>query len=347
MINAAIAGVGFMGWIHYLAYQRSKQAKLAAFCSRDAAKRSGDWRGIKGNFGPPGEQIDVSGINAFDSLDAMLADPTIDLIDICLPPHMHVDAALRSLAAGKHVLCEKPLGLSTSDCEQILAAGRKHQRSVLVAQVLPYMGQYEYAYNAVSAGTFGKPLSGYFKRIISPPDWIPDFYDARRIGGPLIDLHVHDMHFIRMVFGMPRRVICTASMQKDVVKFCHCLLEFDDANTIVSTSSGVQDQTSRPFTHGFEMVFEQATMQFELAVLADGLDVMPLKIMTTDGRVLRPELAAADDIAAFANEIDDAVISIRQGIPQRRLDGQIARDAIHLCQCLQLSAQTKNWVNCQ
>ncbi len=347
MIKAGIAGVGFMGWIHYLAYQRSTQAKLAAFCTRDSRKRSGDWRGIKGNFGPPGEQIDVSALQVYDTLESMLDDPSIDLIDICLPPHLHVDAALKSLAAGKHVLCEKPLGLDTNQCDQILAASQKYNRSVLVAQVLPYMGQYEYVYKAVAEGTLGKALSGYFKRIISPPDWIPDFYDLKRIGGPLIDLHVHDMHFVRMVFGMPRRVMCTAAMKDGVVKFCHCLLEFDDSQTIVATSSGVQDQTSRPFTHGFEMVFEKGTVQFELAVLSDGLDIMPLKIMTTDGKILRPELPGADDISAFANEIDDAVTSIRQGKPQRRLDGQVARDAIHICHCLQLSAQSRGWVNCQ
>ena len=141
--------------------------------------------------------------------------------------------------------------------------------------------------------------------------------------------------------------MCTAQVKGGVVKFCHCLLEFDDSQIIVATSSGVHDQTSRPFTHGFEMVFEKCTMQFELAVLSDGLDVMPLKIMTTDGKLIRPEMAGADDISAFANEIDDAVASIRQGKSERRLDGMVARDAIHLCQCLQESARNGAWVNCK
>ena len=64
-MRAGIVGVGFMSWIHYLAYQRSEHADLVAFCSRDEKKRSGDWRDIKGNFGPPGEQIDVSSLNVF------------------------------------------------------------------------------------------------------------------------------------------------------------------------------------------------------------------------------------------------------------------------------------------
>ncbi|MCC6510466.1 MAG: Gfo/Idh/MocA family oxidoreductase [Pirellulaceae bacterium] len=346
MLRVGLVGIGFMGWIHYLAYQRSQKAKLVAFASREPGKRQGDWRGIKGNFGPPGEQIDVSDLRVFESLDAMLSDDQIDMIDICLPPHLHVPAACAALRAGKHVLCEKPLALSTEGCDQILDEAASAGRMVLVAQVLPYMGQYQAIYEALQGPEYGAPLGGYFKRIISPPDWIPDFYDMQRIGGPLIDLHVHDTHFIRMAYGMPQQVMCLAEMQGTTVKFCHSLMRFEDPRVIVSTSSGVANQSSRPFTHGLELQFEKATMQFELAVLSDGLDVMPLKIMTQDGRLIRPELPAADDIAAFANEIDDAAESIRLGASARRLDGRVARDAIHICQCLQVSAETGQWVNC-
>ena len=79
-MRSGVVGVGFMSWIHYLAYQRSDRAEMVAFCSRDPGKRAGDWRGIQGNFGPPGEQIDVSGIRAYQTLDEMLADDTIDLM---------------------------------------------------------------------------------------------------------------------------------------------------------------------------------------------------------------------------------------------------------------------------
>ena len=140
MLKAAIVGVGFMGWIHYLAYQRSKFASLYGFCSRNSDKRAGDWTGIKGNFGPPGEKIAVDSLAVYESLDEIVADPEVDLVDICLPPNLHVDAACKALNAGKHVLCEKPLGLTTEDCDKILTAAKAADRKVLCAQVLPYMG---------------------------------------------------------------------------------------------------------------------------------------------------------------------------------------------------------------
>lgn len=347
MLRAAIVGVGFMGWIHYLAYRRSSHAMLTAFCSRDPKKRRGDWRGIQGNFGPPGEQITLDNLTAYESLDQILRDPQIDLVDICLPPNLHVDAACKALEAGKHVLCEKPLGLTTAECDQIVAAAKKNDRQVMVAQVLPYMGEFQHVARAAENLTYGRPRRGYFKRVISPPDWIPNFYEPHEVGGPLIDLHVHDAHFIRLLFGMPRRVMCSAEMRQGIVKFCQTLMEFDEPGVIVGTTCGVSDQTARPFCHGFEIEFETAAMQFELSVLPGGSDTMPFKVLGQDGSVTTPEVSGGDEITAFAAEIDDTVASIRTGRVDPRLDVQHARDAIHICQCLQQSAASGQWVNCQ
>lgn len=346
MLRAAIAGVGFMGWIHYLAYQRSKLANLDAFCSRNAAKRAGDWTSIKGNFGPPGEKIPLAGLKVYETMDEILLDPDIDLVDICLPPNLHVDAVCRALAAGKHVLCEKPLGLNTADCDKILDAANKYGKQVLVAHVLPYMGEFKFAYEAAQSASYGAVRGGYFKRVISPPDWIPDFYNPKTVGGPLIDLHIHDAHFVRLIFGMPARVMCSAELKDGVVKFCHTLMEFADEQTIVASTSGVSNQTARPFAHGFEMQFENATIQYELSATTDGAETMPLMVLGNDGEVTKPELESGDEITAFAAEIDDAVRSIESGNVERRLDSAVARDAIHMCQCLQQSASSKAWVDC-
>src|SRR5713226_5515443 len=103
MVRIGIVGVGFMGMIHYLAAQRLKGARVSAICSRDAKKLAGDWRGIRGNFGPPGQRMDLSKIKKYDRLDALLDDPDIDLIDICNPTDLHASTAIAALRAGKHV----------------------------------------------------------------------------------------------------------------------------------------------------------------------------------------------------------------------------------------------------
>ena len=66
MTRIGLVGVGFMGWIHYLAYKGLRDAKLAAVCSRDKVKLAGDWRSIRGNFGPPGEMVDLSSVKKYE-----------------------------------------------------------------------------------------------------------------------------------------------------------------------------------------------------------------------------------------------------------------------------------------
>jgi hypothetical protein len=64
------------------------------------------------------------------------------------------------------------------------------------------------------------------------------------------------------------------------------------------------------------------------------------------GRASAPELPASDEVSAFVAEIDDCVASIQSGHVEPRLSGEIARDAIHICQCLQQSAESGNWIDC-
>src|SRR4249920_1373384 len=109
MINIGIVGIGFMGRIHFLAAKHLNTARVAAICSRDAAKLRGDWTGTRGNFGPEPGHVDLAGVAAFDSFDTMLADPGIDLVDICTVTDQHASLAIQALNAGKHVLVEKAI----------------------------------------------------------------------------------------------------------------------------------------------------------------------------------------------------------------------------------------------
>lgn len=313
-MRAAIVGVGFMGWIHYLAYQRSPHAELVAFCSRDESKRAGDWRSIQGNFGPPGQQIDISGLNVYTSLEEVVADDSVDLVDICLPPHLHPAAIETALAAGKKVLVEKPLALD-ADTARLLAGGADPGQ-LMVAHILPFMPEFRVLVDAASDGRWGAPVAGRFKRTIGPPSWIPDFYRPDRVGGPLVDLHVHDAHLIRLLFGMPKAVHTVSQLHEGVPKFYESVFEFGDRDVAVSAGGGVINSPARPFTHGYEVSFERATAQFEFAAYADGTTSgIPLTVLHDDGSVERREVGDGDPVGAFVDEIN-AAAGVRQRNPR-------------------------------
>jgi predicted dehydrogenase len=333
MLRVGLAGIGFMGWIHYLAYQKARGVKLAAVCTRDEKKLGGDWRGIQGNFGPPGERVDLSGVAKYADLDRLLADRSIDLVDLCLPPNLHAEAAIAALKAGKHVFVEKPMGLTAAECDRIMQAASKAKKQVLVGHVLPLLPEYAFARKAISSGKYGKLLGGHFKRVISDPLWLKDFFDPKKVGGPLVDLHVHDAHFIRLLFGMPTAVTSQGRMRGEVVEYCVSQFQFADPSLVVSSASGVVNQQGRPFTHGFEMHLERATLYFDLAVLAGGkLQVTPLTLLDSKGKVEYPQLPPGDPmLSAFDAEIKEIVQSITGGKPSTLLSGDLARDAIVLC----------------
>jgi len=333
MLRVGIAGIGFMGWIHWLAYQRVEGVQVTAIMSGNEKKRSGDWRGIKGNFGPPGAEVDLEGIAAHADFAALLADENVDVVDICTPPNTHPEMAQEAFAAGKHVFCEKPIALTEEDCEAMVEAAAAADRQLLIGHVLPYFPEFAAAREIIASGKYGAPIGGVFKRVISDPTWIGDFYNPKTVGGPLIDLNVHDAHFIRLLFGMPTAVISQGRMRDEVVEYCNTQFEFDDPSIVVSAMGGVINQQGRPFMHGFEIHLEKATLHFELAVLADtDVEICPLKILDDQGKVILPELPGGDDISGFVGEIEEVLRSIASNEASPILGGELARDAVILCE---------------
>jgi predicted dehydrogenase len=345
MIRVGIAGLGFMGMIHYLAYQKLKGVKVTAMCEQDRARLAGDWRTIKGNFGPAGKKMDLSGIAKYEVLDEMLADPKLDVIDICLPPAAHAPVAIAALKAGKHVFCEKPIALAPTDAARMVKTAQAAGKQLMIGQVLPFFPEYAFAYDAVRRGKFGRLLGGHFKRVISDPQWLKDFYDPRKIGGPMLDLHVHDAHYVRLLYGMPKAVFSSGRMRGEVAEYFTSQFMFDDPRMVVSVESGVIHQQGRAFCAGFEIHLERATLLYDFAVIDGKPELnMPLTVLAADGTVERPKMKSADPVDAFADELSEAHKAVKSGKRSALLDGELARDAIILCQKQTDSIQKKRIV---
>jgi predicted dehydrogenase len=321
-----------MGMIHYLSYQKVKGVKVTALCETQRERLAGDWRAIKGNFGPAGTMMDLSGIDKYERLDDMLASGKLDVIDICLPPAAHAPVAIAALKAGKHVFSEKPIALTSADATRMVRAAKTAGKQLLIGQVLPFFPEYAFAYQAVQSGRYGRLLGGHFKRIISDPQWLKDFYDPDKVGGPMLDLHVHDAHYIRLLFGMPKSVFTGGRMRGKVAEYFVSQFAFKDPTLVVSAQSGVIHQQGRGFCAGFEIHLEKATLLYDFAVVGDTPEVnMPLTLLRADGKVERPRMKSADPTDAFADELTEAVRAIKSGRPSALLDGQLARDAVILC----------------
>lgn len=325
MTRIGIVGIGFMGWIHYLAARGLKGAKLAAVCSRDQKKLAGDWRSIRGNFGPPGEMVDLSAVKKYESLDALLADPEIDLVDVCNPTNLHPETAIAALKAGKHVLVEKAIALTAEQADAMVAAARAAGKLLMVAHVLPFFPEFAFVVEAAKSGRYGKLLGGHFKRVISRPDWSAEIGDASKTGGPAVDLHIHDTHFIGLLAGVPKAVFSTGVVENDAVQYLTTQYLYGPGGPSVTCSSGAVAMSGRPFVHGFEIYFEKATLVHESGAT-------PLTVLTADGQSSQPQFpGGGDPIASFTAELQAAVDGATAGKAPDLLSGQLARDALVMC----------------
>ena len=334
MVRIGIAGIGFMGMTHFRGAKKVRGGKITAICTRDPKKLKGDWRGIHGNFGDPGGIEDLDGIRTCGRIEDLLRDPEVDLVDICLPTGMHCDVAIQALRAGKHVLLEKPIALDTRDAERMLREADRAQRLLMVAHVVAFHPQYVYLRDLVRDGTYGKLVGGHLKRIISKPDWSADFDYMERTGGPGVDLHIHDTHFILLLCGVPDRVSTVGKLidGRYADYLCTTYRYNDRPDLSITCASGAICQPGRRFCHGFEVYLEKATVLYEFSTQA-GKPVVttPLTVLTPDGKLRRPRLGSGDPVVAFTREIQAAVDAVSTGRESPELSARRAADALRLC----------------
>jgi len=340
MVRIGLVGLGFMGYIHFLASKALAGARVAAVCSRDPKKLTGDWRSIRGNFGPPGSMVDLDGVAKYADYAELLADPSIDLVDLCNPTNQHPGYAIRAMEAGKHVLVEKAIALTLAEADEMLAVSKRTGTMLMVAHVLPFFPEFAFAAEAVAKGTYGSLLGGHLKRVIAEPDWSAAIGDADATGGPAVDLHIHDTHFLGLIAGVPQRVSSLGRLKGSAVTYLTTSYDYGPGGPVLTCSSGAIAMPSRPFVHGFELYFERATLAFD----SGGL---PLTVFPQSGEPEKPDLGDGEPIAAFSREIGAATAAVATGTMPPLLSAVLARDALHLCQLECESVKTGRPMACR
>ncbi|MDA0835970.1 MAG: Gfo/Idh/MocA family oxidoreductase [Planctomycetota bacterium] len=337
MIRIGIIGIGFMGFTHFEGAKKVKGAKVTAIATRNPKKLAGDWTSIQGNFGPRGGHVDLSQIKTYADYHDLLADPDIDLVDICLPTEYHEEVAIAALKAKKPTLVEKPIAVDLLAANRIVQAAGKANRLLMVAQVLPFFPEFSFVREAVHSGRFGKLLAGHFRRVITPPKWSQEMSDFRRLGGWGVDLHIHDNHFICAMCGVPQHVFSQGLLQADLVNHVHTQYLYGDNGPTISCVSGGIAAKGLEFSHGFELFFEKATVQYDAGTYGSGKKKAwvvnrPLTVIGDDGKVTEPKLkGGAEWCAAFTAELQMAIDAVSTGDEPILLSGKMARDALKIC----------------
>jgi len=138
MVRVALTGLGFMGKIHLGVYQQLRDVEVVALC--DSRREAMEITRLEagGNIEASSGTIDLKRTRKFTDYDKMLAEGGFDYVDICLPTSFHAEYTVRALDAGFHVFCEKPMALTASETDRMLAAVERSGKLFTVGQCLRF-----------------------------------------------------------------------------------------------------------------------------------------------------------------------------------------------------------------
>jgi predicted dehydrogenase len=261
-MRIAVLGLGFMGSTHLKALRSIPGAQLAAVYSGDAAKLSGDLSAIQGNIGGPGEKLDFTGVAKYTSIPALLADASVDAVDICLPTNLHSSVAIQALGSGKHVLVEKPIALEVSEAERMLAAASEHNRVLMAAQVLRFFPMYRVLRETLGSGVLGPVRSATFRRRCAAPGWSRWLSDPSQSGGGVLDLLIHDIDMCLHLFGKPQSVSATGyEAMASGIDLITAELHYPGP-FVVTVAGGWHHPKSFPFAMEYTVVSDAGTIDY-------------------------------------------------------------------------------------
>lgn len=294
--NVAVIGCG-IGKLHitegYAAL--TDKFRVAALCDIDADKLNA----AADALGVPGRYTDYA---------ALLADPTIDVVDICTPPGLHVPQAIAALDAGKEVICEKPLAGSLADVDRLIAADAAARTRVMPIFQYRWGEGYDKARAIIAAGLAGKP---YIATVET--HWLrgDDYFAvpwrgkwATELGGTLMTHAIHAHDLLCGLMGPVASVYARLATRVNPIEVEDCVaasLEMaSGALASISCTLGSTKQISR-----MRLCFENVTFESGTEPYAPGDDPWTI-------------VPANDAIAA---EID-ALLATRKPVT-RRFAGQL------------------------
>jgi predicted dehydrogenase len=294
---------------------------------------------VGGNVGDKqGTRRDLGGIQPYNEFQALLAAAEVDMVDICAPTFLHKEIALAALAAGKHVLCEKPMALSVEDCDAMIGAAKQADRRFMIAQCIRWWPQYVYLKGLFDSKEYGDLKALHLRRQAAAPDytlgnWI---LNPELSGGAVLDLHVHDVDYALFLLGLPKAVTAQGYARPGGgVDRIHALWHYGDER-VVDVEGFWDMPTGYGFNMGFTAVFDNA------AVVWDMSSGKPLAVYRNKHDPQTPDMQADD---GYFGEIEYFLGCVARNEDPQISTPQSSRDAVMIALAEKRSALTGKTVN--
>jgi predicted dehydrogenase len=332
-VNVAVVGLGFMGVTHLRSYQQIKSARIIAVCDSVRQPVDGIIPGVGGNIHGADALNLGKKLRVYRQLDELLADPDVDLVDLCVPTPLHVPLTIAALKSGKHVVCEKPLARDAAQARKIINAAQSAKGFLLPAMCMRFWPGWAWLKDAVDDGRFGKVLAARFRRVSESPGWSRDSYlNGQQSGGALLDLHIHDSDFVQFLFGRPKSVF-SSGLTRFSGAIDHVVTHYQvDCGAVVSAEGTWLMTAGHGFNMAYTLNFEKATVDFDLSRGVEALKVFE------EGK--KPRVMHCKGADGYVGELRHMVESIQAGKAPSIVTPQDALSAVQICEAEEKSIRT-------
>ena len=282
---------------------------------------------------------DKYGVPTWDTIEACLASPDVDVVVVILPNDLHLPVTLQAIAAGKHVVVEKPMGMNYGECEQMIAAAKAAGKLLTVHQNRRWDNDFLAIKQAVDAGRVGQVLE---VEVSNEGHWIPGGWrhNKAQAGGVLYDWGAHQMdQMLRLRPEVqPVRVFAEIytdpAAGTDIELAGRVFIHMDDGSRLVYNFSHVSHHSPRPrwYVSGLEGALELKALGEDVTlykVVHKGMEVCTFPSMVIDAEPqnwhnfyfnLSAALAGKEELAIQPEEsalvvkiIDAALQSAKEG----------------------------------
>ena len=301
-----------MGRMHASVYETLDGAELVVVCDKSADRLS--------------DFATSFGCATFQDFDQMVASG-IDVVDICLPTHLHKEFVLRAAAAGKQVFCEKPMALNLSDADTMIRACEDANVVLMIGHCIRFWPEYSLLKGLVESQELGKLLSLNLTRYGQFPSWSSDNWlaDESKAGGGVLDMHIHDTDFAHFLLGEPHEMVSFGSIDSTGPSQVFTTMVF--GGTVVHLEGGWNLPDHTPFRMSFRAIFENG------AAIMDG---GPLQIFENGKQPVTPEFPKMQatgggnisDLGGYYHELKYFVDCVTTNTPLKTVTPQTSRQSL-------------------
>ena len=334
-MNIGMIGMGGLGTLHFKNLMKMAGVRVTAICDVRPDRLTGDWAGTVTNLEQQKSQdYDVSALAKFtDYRELLKAD--VQAVVIATPTFLHAEMAIAAMEAGKHVFCEKPMALNSTDAARMAAVAKRCGRTLQIGHVLRFWPEYVEAKAMIDDRRFGALRSVDCHRGGGFPGWAWEnwFNRAELSGLAAVDLHIHDVDVVHWWLGMPSAVSSQAVWDGEGAN--EILTQYRCKGPALVQSHAEWVTGPCPFQMGFSLGFERATVVY-------GLGSQPgLTIFEKDAKDSRFHPVPAGD--GYAIEMEYFVNCITNNKPNDRLPPDEVAQSLKIVEAELRSSKSGQW----